>query len=169
MPDKSGWENVDRIENKLIYNWYYNNVNFGDLDMRIRNSEEREGYVLDTKSGLLIKKLFSDEVTENLGQTILKIKFPRPVDYHYHKDVAETFYVERGEGVFYSQDRNLYSEIAPGKSFHVPKNTRHSFMPKKKGVLEMLIVCSGVLDPAKEVCVKRFDEFWQNYDKEHSR
>ncbi len=157
------------IEDKAIKKWYKENLDSTFLGIIVWKAN-RNGYVLDNKSGLLFRNVYSDEIIKRLNYTIIDIIFPRPIDLHYHKDVDEAFRVLNGEGVFCMHD-SVENTLHKGKQLFVPKNVLHSFMPNKDDFLEIRVACSGILDPAQEVCEKRFDEFqpWLDYYKQFKK
>jgi mannose-6-phosphate isomerase-like protein (cupin superfamily) len=157
---------ISSVRNRRVREWYKKNVNPKFLDVLVERAE-RDGYVLDPDSGLLIKRLYSDETIKRLGFTVVNIIFPRPVDLHYHEDVDEALLVVKGKGLLYIQREEDFEkrELYQGTNIFVPKGMAHSFRPDTGAFLEIMVACSGIIDPKKEVCVEAFDEFepWKEY------
>nr|MBA4405348.1 hypothetical protein [Nanoarchaeum sp.] len=147
---------VDRIVEGAVKRWYQINSDPALLNMIVRNAEE-EGYVLDPNSGLLFRDVNSEELS-------IDIIFPRPTDFHYHKDVHENIEVLSGKGIFINHGHEA-EYFGPGKEISVPHYWNHAFRPSKHGALEVRVTCSGVWDPAQEVVIERFDSFepWVRY------
>ena len=147
------------LEDGPVKSWY---VEHSQLDELYSLAERREpfGYILDPKSGLLFKKLYSDETIQRLGYTVLGIIFPRPTDLHYHPDVDEAISVVRGAGLLFTRSDNFpnIESLFPNKNFLIPKNTPHAFKPYQSEFLEIILACSGILDTSKEVQLERFDK-----------
>jgi len=159
---------IELMEDGPVKNWYKNNVNPSFLNQLVEKNESH-GYKLDTKSGLLFKSPYSNEVIKRLGYTVVDIIFPRPVDLHHHEDVDEALRVVEGMGVLYTRSENGGKEesLCAGREVYVPKNVSHSFRPDRNSSLTVRLACSGILDSNKEICEKRFDEFelWEHYYK----
>ncbi len=160
---------IERIKDGPIKKWYRNNVNLNFLNTLVTESEE-DGYILDPNSGLLIRKVYSDEIMKNLGYTIVDIIFPRPVDLHHHEDVDEALRVVGGSGILYTRIGNSVEEksLSPKTEVYIPKRVSHSFRPYYYDYLKIRLACSGILNPTKEVCEERFDSFqpWIEYYKQ---
>lgn len=148
---------IKRIDNEIIRRWYEKNWDLNELDKMVTQAEQN-GFILNPKSGLLIKQLYTPEMIKNLGHTTIEIGFPRPVDLHYHNDVDEAMHVVNGKGIIYVDGK--YHLLCPGRSVYIPKNTAHSFAPSKNDILDLILTLSGIYDPQHEICIKRFDEFW---------
>ena len=155
---------IDRIEPGPVQEWYRNNSDTNSLN-RIVSDAEADGYILNPKSGILFRNLYSDEIIERLGYSIVEIIFPRPVDLHLHEDVGEAFNVVNGEGYFYRVKKLSRHKLPvfPGKELYIPKGCVHTFTPVRNGFLEMRLACSGKLDPEKEIQIERFDIYWKDY------
>ena len=147
---------VDRIVDGAVKRWYQRNSDPALLNVIVRNAEE-EGYVLDPNSGLLFRDITSEELS-------IDIIFPRPTDFHHHKDVHENIEVLSGEGIFINHGRES-EYFGPGKEISVPLYWNHAFRPSKYEALEVRVTCSGVWDPAQEVMIESFDTFgpWARY------
>jgi len=155
---------IDRIEPGPVQEWYRNNSDTNSLN-RIVSDAEVDGYSLNPKSGLLFRKVYSDQTIERLGYTILDIVFPRPVDLHFHEDVDEALNVLNGEGYFWRVKKlsRAKESVFPGNELYIPKRCVHTFTPVRNGFLEMRLACSGKLDPEKEIQIERFDIYWKDY------
>ena len=157
----------DRIEPGPVQEWYRKYMDSNYLNYTVSEAE-KNGYILDPKSGLLIRGIFN-VIADQLPYTLLDIIFPRPVDLHHHEDVNEALRVLRGSGYIYQRSGNRIIErgIYPGCETFIPKGESHTFRPYKNAFLEMRLACSGKLDSNKEVCEERFDEFekWVQYYK----
>ena len=174
-------EIIDSIETPAVKSWYQKYLAEAKLGVcgfveedtllldYISKRTALDGYSFDTKSGLYIKQLFPKKILERLGHTDLNIIFPRPVDWHYHKDVGEALHVISGRGRMIMQikgeamPRDAY--MKSGSTFFVRQGDIHSFRPDKGDYLEMSLTCTGILDPEQEVCVTRFDKepHWKEY------
>ena len=160
---------ISHITERPIQKWFEKNVDPFFLYNLIKQAE-KNGYAFDTDSGLLLRPRFRDPTTEQIGHTSIDIIFPRPVAWHYHKDVDEAFHVVEGNGECYVAEpgqKPLQLAFCPGYEIVIPKKTLHSFRPDKNDILEIRIESSGVLDPKKEVCVGPFYKFkpWVDYYK----
>ncbi len=156
---------LDKIEDERIRRWYRNTTNLDFLNELV-NRAEQIGYKLDTKSGLLIREIYFDEIIK-IHSTAMDIIFPRPVDLHHHEDVDETLLILDGSGKLYRKKEEVFkeSQLYFGQVATINRNVSHSFRPYKNGFLEVRLLCSGILDPSKEVCEERFDTFekWVQY------
>jgi len=155
---------VDQIRTPHVKKWYEENTKPGFL-AEVNKYALGRGYVLDPESGLFFRSLPS-YYKDNYLVTILDGIFPRPVDLHHHLDVDEVITVIAGWGRGVKMADGECSDAEPkeyslvrGSIMYVPSRTNHSFAPQEEKVLEMHLVCSGVLNPEDEVCVKRFDEY----------
>lgn len=173
-----GKDIINTLKDGPIKKWYENNITSFMFDFEVNRAIER-GYNLDTKSGLLFRGVYSNQIIKQLGNTIIDILFLRPVDLHHHEDVHEALKVIDGKGDLYMCKGNSAGGLVignweetlyQGKEVYIPKNWSHSFRPNKEDFLEIRVACSGILDPSKEVCEKRFDEFepWIDYYKNRS-
>jgi len=157
---------IDKIEDSSVKKWYYERIG-ASLFEELTKKEKEKGYILDKKSGLFLRYILPLDYQKNLGHTIIFIKFPRPTDFHLHHDVDECLIVWDGYGELYTQinDSKTEQSIMPGDKIMIPRLTPHAFRPDEGGPLEIMVVCSGILDPEKEECKKRFYEFepWLNY------
>lgn len=148
------------LEDGPVKAWYVKTSKLDSLYSLARKMLP-SGYVLDKKSGLLVKELFCEPTTVNLGHTTVAIIFPRPTDLHYHPDVDEAISVVGGSGMVYTRDdrgvekRQRYYPVSDG---FIPRNVPHSIRPYNSDFVEIIVSCSGILDMSKEVCVERFDE-----------
>ena len=150
-------ELVDTITNDEIREWYNENTAPNFLD-NVAVSIQGGGYSFDPKSGLFIKPLF-EKIVDKLNQTIVQVVFPRPTDIHYHEDIDESIMVLRGRGKM-GRDLNQskYKWLNVGQEAFIPKGDHHYFCPDEETILELMIVCSGILNPSKEKCVRPFQD-----------
>ena len=112
----------------------------------------------DPTSGLFIRPFF-EKINEKLKQTIVQVVFPRPTDIHYHEDIDEYIMVLRGRGKM-GRDLNQskYKWLNVGQEAFIPKGDHHYFCPDEETILELMIVCSGILNPSKEKRVRPFQD-----------
>lgn len=149
---------LTELEEGPVKNWYVKHSRLDEL-YSLAESSASSGYTLDPISGLLFRKLFSDETIKKLGHTVLGIIFPRPTDLHYHPDVNEAISVIKGRGLLFTRLGNSpdTETLFPDKNFLIPKNVPHAFRPFQGEYLEIILACSGILDTNKEVQLERFD------------
>ncbi len=159
---------VESLENGSVKNWYRRNADPAYLD-HVLNEAEKDGYKLDTNSGLLFRQVYSGETIKLLGHSIIDIIFLRPVDVHCHRDIDEAFHVIDGFGSLYYFDgkKEELKPLQKGDEIFVPKNAMHSFRPNMNDGLEIRVACSGIFDPKEEVCSIPFNAFkpWHDYYK----
>lgn len=171
-------ELLNSIANKKVKDWYNKHIDSASFFSIVNNAKQR-GYNLDPNSGLFFRFPYSEETINKIGRTIIDIIFPRPTDFHYHEDVDEALYVVSGEGAFcgkgafhINQSKEEYSklgeigiELSKGDEIYIPKKVVHTLGPHLDDSLEIRLVCSGIFDPKKEVCISPFDEyaFWPGY------
>jgi quercetin dioxygenase-like cupin family protein len=157
---------ITTIETERIRKWYEQNLNPNFFNQLVEEYTT-QGYVLDTKSGLLKKPLFDEETTRNLGSTTISIVYPKPSSLHYHQDVGKALSIIKGRGKYYEEENEeekkiiTISSLKPGKSIWTPKSRVHAFRPDKGGFLEMLIAFDGIFDKKQEVSIQPFNEFWK--------
>lgn len=160
---------IDFLKSGPVKDWYRENTNPVIFDTRAYEAEVN-GYELDPESGLLFRGFYTEKIqNDHLGQTVIGIIFPRPVDLHHHDGMGEAISIISGEGVFYKrtspESRGRFYKISEGDSLFVPAGMDHSFRPDENDFLEVLLVCTGIYDNKKEKCVERFDRFepWVKY------
>ena len=162
---------LDRIDNKEVLEWYQSNVAYNFLNELVNNAEQK-GYSLDPNSGLLFRKPFSDETIKKLGVTVLDIIFPRPTDFHYHEDISEAISVTDGKGSLYwsipgLNFPNVKEDLKIESKHYIEKRLPHGFSPDPEtGFLEIKLICSGIFNPEKEVCLQKFND--SEYEKRRS-
>lgn len=152
------------MQDPQIKEWYRKNVDHTLLHNLV-TEYNKKGYTLDKKSGLMFRQPFSADVIESLGHTVVDIVFPRPVDHHYHEDVGEALSVTEGSGALYTRGMAKETPFRSGDSIFIPRGLAHSFRPDKNSFLEIRLMCTGIMNSDKEVCLQRFNEFslWVDY------
>jgi len=156
---------IDLLEKGPVRDWYIEHWDSGRLDHTMELSV-KERYVLDRSSGLFIRDY------KGVGHTVIDILTPRPVDLHYHEDVGEAIAITGGQGFLYAPavigDVKSIVPVQKGDGVFIPTGKSHTFSPKKGMLLEVSVVCTRKLDPAREVLKNRFNEFehwkkiWEN-------
>lgn len=167
---------IDKIQEGPVKDWYAKFYPTNLLNW-VAQELEGKGYELIEGAGIWKRDNINTGLAREAGFTFIDLAFPRPVDLHYHRDVKEVLYVHHGNGklMYYEcePDKMLkkpssMGDIKSGDKILVPVNRPHSFRPDKYGgILEMTIVCSGLLDDRQEVQMKRFDKVpeWEKYYK----
>lgn len=169
---------VKTVIDKPYRKWYKRNVDPDEMGNLVEYFQKK-GYILDS-SGFMLRSEYPKKINPKTNQTTLDIIFTRPTDLHYHRDVSEFVTVLSGkaelerhqfQGIekYANPDFSKYdmSEpeldiiekrdwfISPPGEFHGYKPIRtKSDMPP---YLEIALICTGILNPEKEVCVERFD------------
>lgn len=153
---------VDRLSEGHVREWYKKHTH-PIIVNNMATSLESEGYKLDPESGLFTRPLFG--VT--LPYTLTDIAITRPTDFHYHEDVNESVKVLRGRGALISDlgSQRYRESLEKGFEGLLPTRQAHAFRPNKDTYLELRVVCHGVLDPKREICLIRFDRVpeWIEY------
>ena len=148
------------VTNRHLLDWYKENLELSTL-LRTTDYAYSQGYTFDPGSGLFIRYPFSEEDIVRIGRTIVDVIFLRPSDLHYHKDVDEVIRFRGGEGWWLKglNRRILKDENSNMADLYVPSCAVHQFISKRGSHLELEVVCSGILNPAEEVCVMPFHEY----------
>ncbi|MEK6917609.1 MAG: hypothetical protein AABW51_01555 [Nanoarchaeota archaeon] len=152
----------DKIRgNKHLARWYDEHASIRKIN-KMATELESKGYVADSKSGLFLRKQFSDENIQKIGRTIIDVGFLRPSDLHFHDDVTEFVKIIWGGGCYFSiledGESQGYFIHTDHSGIEIPVKRKHAFSPSKNGWLELRVVCDGILDPDKEYCVIPFQE-----------
>ena len=134
---------LDKITDERAKKWFENNWNLFLLERSV-NSCEKRGYEL-LPNGLMIKPVFKNLEEE---RTLLQAVVHRPVDVHHHPDVIEAIYFLSGKGSIIAE--GMQGTICEGDQVCIPEGHYHSFRPNVLDSLEILVICSGILDLEKE-------------------
>lgn len=151
-----------QIKNETLRKWFNKNDERYWNFIRIYREFIDKDYIFDPSSGFFFRQTFPKKThQEALGHTSLDIVFTRQSDLHYHEDVDEIFKVLSGHGKLYNKGTHTYLDypLKAGKTYIIDKDSIHAFAPKSCDHLEIHLECSGVLDPAREIQVKRFDKW----------
>ncbi len=145
--------------------WYDNFVDLNVFAQTVEYAFQQE-YEFDPNSGLFLRHPFTTQQTAKIEMTIVDVLLLRPTTTHYHKDVDEMIRLRGGEGWFYllkkGETRADIDKFKDNRGLHVPKGAVHGFAPEPGHYLELEVICSGILNPKKEITKKPFyDTHWQ--------